>query len=771
VADKAKTKTKISKKEKYFYLGFSLFLIVGCLLAVFFYTSIIPVERHTITFNTDGGSEVYSVRIFNKRNLQQPTIPTKEGYEFVGWFNNGQPVTFPLRIEYSKILRARWIAIEDSDNNGNGANGNDNNNGSPVIELIALTFNSNGGNAIGARSLTLNAKYDTLPTPIRTGHIFDGWFFVNGVANGLWGEEVTTETTVTNENAHTLFARWIAEIYTITYRDLGNATFSGAFGANFPNSHTFGAITNLITPTRTGYILYGWFTDADGNTEAITSLSATGTTSNITLYAEWLPISYTIIYHANNGTEATISTSHLFDVDKNLAISTFTFGGFAFTGWNTQPNGAGVGYADGQPVLNLTSQNDVTINLFAIWAANLNTVVFNQNGGSGSMLNQTLLTGQTAYLRTNTFTRTGFNFAGWATASGDFYANTASFTMTSSDTIILYAVWTARNDIHLTFNSNGGNNITGRNLTFNAQYGTLTPPTKDGFDFNGWFTLDGTISGDWGESVTATTTVNNAENHTLFARWTPKTSSITYHDIGNTTFSGAHGANRPTSHIFSTTTNLVEPTRAGFIFGGWFTTSNGSGEAITELNPTEFTTTINLFAKWIELNINLFYGNYQLTDTITVEIFDYATEHYSVYIVGIINTKTGLVESSSVERRVWADGVGWIEITKISDNATISNEQIDFALAKKNSFGSTLTIAETTISFGNNSMMYNVSDSAESEEYFAISIRVDGLNDVTFRTQFNKSSKDIWIWIWEYNDYDINTGERYRVIIRMDMVK
>lgn len=68
------------------------------------------------------------------------------------------------------------------------------------------------------------------------------------------------------------------------------------------------------------------------------------------------------------------------------------------------------------------------------------TVTFNANGGSGSMANQTA--SSATNLTANTFTRSGYTFAGWATsATGTVaYADGASYTFTSSTT--LYAVWT-----------------------------------------------------------------------------------------------------------------------------------------------------------------------------------------------------------------------------------------------------------------------------------------------------------------------------------------
>lgn len=91
----------------------------------------------------------------------------------------------------------------------------------------------------------------------------------------------------------------------------------------------------------------------------------------------------------------------------------------------------------------LSFQNGPTVidtSTVSVGASSSSIVTFNANGGSGSMANQTA--SSATNLTANTFTRSGFTFAGWATsASGTVaYADGASYTFASSTT--LYAVWT-----------------------------------------------------------------------------------------------------------------------------------------------------------------------------------------------------------------------------------------------------------------------------------------------------------------------------------------
>ena len=92
-----------------------------------------------------------------------------------------------------------------------------------------------------------------------------------------------------------------------------------------------------------------------------------------------------------------------------------------------------------------TYNTDTAIELYSAW--NTYTVVYNSNGGAGSMDN-TNATYNTAFnLRANTFTRRGFTFLGWSTSStatsatyGD-KASVNNLTTTHGGTVTLYAVW------------------------------------------------------------------------------------------------------------------------------------------------------------------------------------------------------------------------------------------------------------------------------------------------------------------------------------------
>ena len=113
--------------------------------------------------------------------------------------------------------------------------------------------------------------------------------------------------------------------------------------------------------------------------------------------------------------------------------------GYSFAGWNTAANGAG----SAQAAASTFAMGSAAVTLYAQWTINQYTVTFDANTGSGSMTAQSANYNVATALTSNSFTKTGYTFAGWNTVAGGggtAYANAASYAFTASTT--LYAQWT-----------------------------------------------------------------------------------------------------------------------------------------------------------------------------------------------------------------------------------------------------------------------------------------------------------------------------------------
>ena len=169
--------------------------------------------------------------------------------------------------------------------------------------------------------------------------------------------------------------------------------------------------------------------------------------------------------------------------------------GYTFQGWSTEESG-GTTYQAG----NTIPANENVLTLYTIWTANPYTVEFHANGGDGSISNQAFTYDVPQALTANTFTRTGYTFAGWNTAAdgtGTAYADgsqVSNLTAVSGGTVTLYAQWTA-NTYTVTVETSGNGTATASpaSATMGTEI-TLTATPRSGCHFVRWDVVSGDIT-------------------------------------------------------------------------------------------------------------------------------------------------------------------------------------------------------------------------------------------------------------------------------------
>jgi len=138
-----------------------------------------------------------------------------------------------------------------------------------------------------------------------------------------------------------------------------------------------------------------------------------------------------LTFDANEGTGSMSAQSG--SSSSSLTSNTFTRTGYTFSGWNSAADGTGTAYAEGA-----TYDFSANLTLYAQWTAV--AVTFDSNEGSGSMSTQSGSASST--LTSNTFTRTGYTFAGWNSAAdgtGTAYAEGTTYDFSAN--LTLYAQW------------------------------------------------------------------------------------------------------------------------------------------------------------------------------------------------------------------------------------------------------------------------------------------------------------------------------------------
>ena len=120
-------------------------------------------------------------------------------------------------------------------------------------------------------------------TPTRTGHTFNGY---NTAADGT-GTNYASSAAITLTSDVTLYAKWTADTYAVTYYGNSNT------GGSVPDSQTktYGVNltlrTNTNTLTRTNYSFSGWNTNSSGNGTDYAAGATYSGNAALDLYAKW----------------------------------------------------------------------------------------------------------------------------------------------------------------------------------------------------------------------------------------------------------------------------------------------------------------------------------------------------------------------------------------------------------------------------------------------------------------------------------------------------
>lgn len=213
-------------------------------------------------------------------------------------------------------------------------------------------------------------------------------------------------------------------------------------------------IAKISAEEYPGYTFGGWG-----------SYSETMPATDLTLTAEWTPITITVSYHpgasyydVSTTAEQTEFTYAYGSVISAPDVTFVSSSGYVAAGWIFNDGSGGVGQypiLTGWPltlVYGYHSSEDfiegTTLDLSPFWSSAYTAIKFNSNGGIGSMDDQLIdrYAGQLP-INANSFTREGYTFVGWNTASdgsGDFYEDRGYFTpidASGTNEVTLYAQW------------------------------------------------------------------------------------------------------------------------------------------------------------------------------------------------------------------------------------------------------------------------------------------------------------------------------------------
>ena len=293
-----------------------------------------------------------------------------------------------------------------------------------------------------------------------------------------------------------------------------------------------GKVTEPTGVTVTGYTVEGWYKEADCINKW--DFANDTVTADMTLYAKWTPISYTVKYEPNkpalapgtvNGT--TTDSTHTYDEEKALTANGYSLEDYTFGGWNTSADGSGTSYADKASVKNLADTEGVVVTLYAKWLDKAYEVKFDLNGKEGTAPVPEMVAEGGKVTEPAGITVPGYTIEGWykeeaCTNKWDFASDTvtANITLYAKWKPVSYTVKYEPNKPALASGTVSGTTADSTHIYDEEKALTANGFSLEGYTFSGWNTMaDGS-----GTSFADKASVKNLADtegtvFTLYAQW------------------------------------------------------------------------------------------------------------------------------------------------------------------------------------------------------------------------------------------------------------
>lgn len=419
------------------------------------YAAILPI-KYTVNFNTNGGDK-YSpvptaiVAEYDKADTIPTVIPTRTGYDFIGWTikrNSGIPyvigdefINLANKNNAKITLNALWQErsynincvydphheFKDSTDTGKNAN--------PTTRLFTKKINLAG--------------------ETHNGYKFLGWY-----SNPDYlGDAVKSISAKTTEDV-TVYAKWqqLGRNYSfdlnyprgeaVTGLSIDDIMLTGDRMKYAPDLNNEAARSYLTTDSR-NYVFTGWNTKKDGKGTFLEDggkLNLITGSGNVKLYAQWKVYGPKINYVNLIDKPYTNNNPEYASMIRDTKLSAAKMEGYIFKGWSDSAVGGsqivGISKTDAASMFGRGAE----INLYTRWEPISYTVKFNANRGTGTMPVINAAYDNTYYLPSNGFVRYGYEFTNWNTAAngkGISYVsgNSINNLLNKKGTVNMYAQW------------------------------------------------------------------------------------------------------------------------------------------------------------------------------------------------------------------------------------------------------------------------------------------------------------------------------------------
>ena len=525
--------------------------------------------------------ELWQKEVPHGSTIKSLGIPEWIGHEFIGWYtNDNQPYPNKFKITSDITIYAHWDLIKYPLKLELGGIGS-------IIHPYPSEYTVN------------EWEHLTIPTPSYDAnrYVFDGWD-PEKLPNNTIGE-------------FTFTAKWSKRQYTV---DLD------ATGGKFDDDSALKSWTKeyqqcisddpLPIPTKDGHEFLGWKIDGKPDSDHVSNTDLVE--SDLSLVADWKTNTYEVTFHYRSGDRSDY-TREFHEKDWHTSLfADFPSGrppyvqGYEFIGWYTKLN-------DG---VEISTDATVCSNM-DVWAIYVGgyTVTFDGNGGAFDCVK--LAFGPQSRIKDQKLNpkRTGYTFNDWVDSTGQ----SVSQNTVQSD-MRVFASW-EDDPITVTLHGNGGiwnssDDEDGSGYEPKLEYVQTplkgvpfvidrNPFEKVGHRFVGWTDEEGSNQSkqDYGvfyeDEEDYIPPISFTDNEDLYAVWDRIMLSFTFDPSGGKFGDGSedvHSINDiPYGQFIQVDQQILNPTRSGYVFNGWYDKSGGEHIQNWAFYATR---NLDLIAKW-----------------------------------------------------------------------------------------------------------------------------------------------------------------------------
>ena len=399
--------------------------ILGAIVAILIVIIIVLIlnnQKYVVTFDMQNGEPKFEQRVKKGNTAYEPSAPKKEGYVFLGWYYNGEIFDFNTPVTNNMTLIAGW--------EGN---------------KVKYTVRFENEGEVKTYTVEKDGLVIEPNEPTKEGYVFLGWY--------LNDNKFDFNTPITKNIV--LKAKFVAhevQIYEVSFNTDGGSS------VKTQKVEKDAKATKPSNPTKKGYKFDDWYLNDkkfDFNTKI---------TADITLTAKWVK-AYQVTFDSNGGSK--IKSQEVAEGLKVTKPSNPTKASYKFDGW----------YLDDKKFdFNTKITTDIT--LTAKWVKAYQ-VTFDSNGGS-KIKSQEVAEGLKVTKPSNP-TKASYKFDGWYLDDKKFDFNTKITT-----DITLTAKWTELEKYTVTFDTDGGSEISSKEVNEGEKVAKPSNPTKAGYVFKEW---------------------------------------------------------------------------------------------------------------------------------------------------------------------------------------------------------------------------------------------------------------------------------------------